>query len=90
MMLSSRALPGKRWRAMAVAAANPKMALQGTAIAVAIKVSRRAERSSGDLKLSRKTPNPLAKACTTTARAGTRITTPTYRQARIGIRAGRK
>ena len=54
MMLSSRALPGNFLRAMAVAAASPKIVLAGTAMAAVIKVILTADSSSGEPIFSRK------------------------------------
>jgi len=60
--LSKRALPRKRRRAMAVAAARPKIVLKGTAMAVANRVRRRAASKSLLPRFCRNTPGPLAKA----------------------------
>jgi hypothetical protein len=63
--------PGKRNRAMAQEAANPKTKLAGTAMTAAMSVSFMAERATGSTMARAKTPAPLANALTKTERSGT-------------------
>ena len=74
-MISS-CLPLNSNLAMAQAAHTPKTRLAGTAIAAAVKVSRKAARASGSASAAQNTSMPLLSACVSTSTSGNTSETP--------------